>query len=211
MKGKKWQSAILNNQTFIDYYQRLTEIAINMYEWHNLPDTIDERFLELALHQNGAAVFFEDEVIGYLALETMYGGQLDVYRIPNDRRAYAVNGYNKQLDATNSVLMFNNFLRTPGFKTLELFAMRLYEIERAIDVNVKAQKTPVMILSDEKQRLTMKNLYMQYDGNEPFIFGDKKLNIDEVKALKTEAPFVSLNLQQLKRHAVHEHIIIIHH
>ena len=42
-----------------------------------------------------------------------------------------------------------------------------------MDVNIQAQKTPILILAEESQRLTMQNAYMQYDGNEPFIFGNK--------------------------------------
>ena len=198
-KKNRWESAKLNNETFNDYYNRLTDIALNIYEWHNLPDTIDERFLELALFSNGAAVFFEDDVAGFLALQTMYGGNLDVYRIPNDRRAYAVNGYNKQLDSTNSVLIFNNFMRTPSASTIELFAWRLCEIERTVDVNVKAQKTPLLMLCDEKQRLTLEQLYMQYDGNKPFIFGEKNLDMSGIKAVQTNAPYVADKLQILKK------------
>ena len=46
-KREKWVSALLNNRTYLQYYNRLLELAINMYEWKNLPDTVDERFLEL--------------------------------------------------------------------------------------------------------------------------------------------------------------------
>ena len=110
-----WQSARKNNNTFNQYYNRLTELAISMFEWKNLPDTIDERFLELALFSEGMAVFFEDEAIGYLALRTMIGGHLDVYQIPTIRTAFASNGYNKMLNNENSVIIFNNLLHTNSF------------------------------------------------------------------------------------------------
>lgn len=197
-KKARWASAELNNKTYIDYYNRLMEMALNVFEWKNLPDTIDERFLELALYEHGYCVYFNDEFIGDLALTCTIGGQLDVYRIPILRRAYAQNGYNKLLTSKDSVLIFNNYLHTPTSLTIELFARRLYEIERTIDVNVKAQKTPNLILSSEQQRLTMQNLYMQYDGNEPFIFGDKNMDFDGIKSLKTDAPFVADKLQILK-------------
>lgn len=199
-KVKKWESAELNNRTYQDYLQRLTEIAINIYEWHNLPETIDERFLELTLVSNGASVFFKDDSVEeYLALQTMYGGNLDVYRVPNDRRAYAVNGYNKQLDNKNSVLIFNNYLRRPSLETIDLFARRLTEIERTVDTNVKGQKTPLLLKCTEKQRLTLQNLYMQYDGNEPFIFADKSLDTDGIQAINTNTPYVADKLQVLKK------------
>lgn len=198
-KRPKWESAALNDKTYLDYYYRLTELAINMFEWKNLPPSVDERFLELTLYSTGMAIFFEDEVLSYLALTTAIGGNLDVYRIPTIRRAYATNGYNRELNNENSVLIFNNFLRQPSMLSIELYARRLYEIERTIDVNVKAQKTPVLIQGTEQQRLTLKNLYMQYDGNEPFIFGDKNLDLQGVKAISTQAPYVADKLQILKR------------
>lgn len=199
-KREKWESALLNNRTYLQYYNRLLELAINMYEWKNLPDTVDERFLELTLFSDGMAVFFQDDGgLGYLCLQCMIGGELDIYRIPIDRTAYATNGYQMRLDNQNSVIIFNNYTHTNSMLDVEMYARRLYEIERTIDVNVKAQKTPVLIRATENQRLTMKNLYMQYDGNEPFIFGDKNLDMDGIKVLKTDAPYVADKLNILKR------------
>lgn len=199
-KREKWESALLNNRTYLQYYNRLLELAINMYEWKNLPDTVDERFLELTLFSDGMAVFFQDDGgLGYLCLQCMIGGELDVYRIPIDRTAYATNGYQMRLNNQNSVIIFNNYTHTNSMLDVEMYARRLYEIERTIDVNVKAQKTPLMIRATENQRLTMKNLYMQYDGNEPFIFGDKQLDIDGIKVLNTNAPYVADKLNILKR------------
>ena len=197
-KKQRWASAELNNKTYIDYYDRLMGLALNVFEWENLPPTVDERFLELTLYEMGYCLYFDDPIIGNLALTCTIGGRLDVYRIPILRRAYAVNGYNKMCSAKDSVLIFNNYLHTPTLLTIELFARRLYEIERAIDVNVKGQKTPKAILSSEQQRLTMKNLFMQYDGNEPFIFGDKNLDIEGIKSLDIGSPFVADKLQILK-------------
>lgn len=198
-KREKWESALLNNRTYLQYYNRLLELAINMYEWKNLPPSIDERFLELTLFSDGMAVYFRDEILGDLCLQCMIGGNLDVYRIPIRRTAYATNGYQAELDNTNSVIIFNNYTHTNSMLDVEMYARRLYEIERTIDVNVKAQKTPLVIRATENQRLTLKNMYMQYEGNEPFIFGDKNLDMDGIKVLKTDAPYVADKLNILKR------------
>lgn len=193
-----WESAKLNNYSFKQYYNRLTELSVSMFEWKNVPDTIDIRFLELALFGDGLAVFFYDDVLGYLALRCAIGGQMNVYRIPTKRRAYAANGYNKTLDESNSVIIFNNYLHTNSMLDVELFARRLYNLDRAIDVNANAQKTPILVQCDENQRLTLKNVYMKYDGNEPVIFGDKNLNPNSIKVLQTGAPYVADKLYQLK-------------
>ena len=199
-RGRKAQSeAFLQNQrTYLQYVNRLTELSISMFDWKNLPSTIDARFLELALFNDGMSVFFQDEVMGYLGLQVMIGGELDVYRIPTNRTAFAQNGYRMKLDPSNSVIIFNNMLHTNSILDVQEMSKRLYEIQRTIDVNVIQQKTPKIITCTENQRLVMKNLYAQYMGNEPFIFGDKNLDLSGIKTLDTTSPYVADKLYELK-------------
>nr|UWF94040.1 MAG: Connector [Bacteriophage sp.] len=199
-KGRKAQTeAFLQNQrTYLQYVNRLTELSISMFDWKNLPDTIDARFLELALFNDGMAVFFKDEVMGYLGLQVMIDGTLDVYRIPITRTAFAQNGYQMKLDQSNSVIIFNNMLHTNSILDVQEMSKRLYEIQRTIDVNVIQQKTPKIITCTENQRLVMKNLYAQYMGNEPFIFGDKNLDLSGIKTFDTTSPYVADKLYDLK-------------
>lgn len=192
------QSAKTNNTTYIQYFDRLQELALSMFEWKNLPDTIDPRFMELTLFSEGKSIFFKDDVIGFLALKCVTGGRFDVYQIPIQRRAIASNGYNKPLNAKNSVIIYNNLLHTNSVIAIENYAQRLYNLDRIIDVNANAQKTPILVICDEKQRLTMKNLYMQYDGNAPVIYADNSLNPNGVKVLTTGAPYVCDKIYTLK-------------
>ena len=193
-----WESAAMNTGTYRQYYNRLVELAISMFEWKNLPDTVDPRFLELCLFTDGQVVFFNDPDLGYLTFQNACNGGFNVYRIPVKRRAYAVNGYQKDLSDKDSVIIFNNYLHTNSQLDAAMFARRLSDLDRSIDVNAKAQKTPILIKCDETQRLTMQNLYMQYDGNMPFIFADKSLNTNQLQAIKTDAPYVADKLYQLK-------------
>ena len=88
------ESALMNNRTYIQYYNRLTELALSMFEWKGLPDTVDPRFLEMCLFAEGKAIFFKDDGgLGYLTLQCSISGELNVYRIPIYRRAYATNCY----------------------------------------------------------------------------------------------------------------------
>lgn len=193
-----WESAGMNTGTFRQYYNRLVELALSMFEWKNLPDTVDPRFLELCLFTDGQVVFFNDPDLGYLTLQNACNGNFNVYRIPVKRRAYAVNGYQRDLDDKNSVIIFNNYLHTNSQLDATMYARRLSELDRAIDVNANAQKTPVLIKCDETQKLIMQNLYMQYQGNMPFIFADKSLNTNGLTVLKTDAPYVCDKLYTLK-------------
>lgn len=194
-----WNAKKCNDRTFIQYYNRLVDLCISQFEWINLPPTCDRRFLELTLMADGMAVFFRDEIMGYLALQCMISGPLDVYRIPILRRAYASNGYQMPLDNLNSVLIFNNSLRTNSQLDIEMYAWRLYEVQRAIDINIKLQKTPKIIKCSENQRLTIINLFKQYDGNYPFIFGDKTLDLKGLESLDIAAPYVADKLMVIKQ------------
>lgn len=200
-KNKKpfWETQEMNDKTFVQYYNRLLELAVNMFEWKNLPDSVDPRFLELTLFGKGYSVFFrDDELEEYLALTCAIGGKWNLYNIPISRRAYATNGYSKNLDNTNSVLIYNNYQRTNSMLDIEMYAKRLAQIERTIDVNVHGQKTPLIITCDETQRLTLKNMYKQIDDNEFVIFGSKNLDLQGIKVLRTDVPYVADKLNTLK-------------
>lgn len=192
------ESALMNNRTYIQYYNRLTELALSMFEWTNLPSSVDARFLEMCLFADGKAVFFSDEELGYLGLQCAISGRLNVYRIPINRRAYATNGYNKNLTDKDSVIIYNNFMHTNSKLDVEMFSKRLYNLDRIIDVNANAQKTPVLIKCTEEERMTMLNLYKDFDGNAPVIFGESDLNTNGLTVLKTEAPYVADQIYQLK-------------
>ena len=193
------ESLSMNNYTYMQYAYRLMELSISMFEWKNLPECIDERFLEMVLFTDGHAVFFKDDELGdYLALQCLINGKLNVYRIPINRRAFAVNGYQKKLTDKDSVIIFNNMLHTNSWLDVKMFAKRLYNLDRIIDVNANAQKTPILIKGNEQQRLTLTNLYKEFDGNAPVIFADKSLDMNALQVLSTQAPYVADKIYQLK-------------
>lgn len=192
------ESAMMNVGTYHMYLDRLTELALSMFEWKNLPEEIDERFLELTLFKDGKALFFYDDALGYLTLQCTFNGGFNVYRIPIKRRAYAVNGYQRDLTDKDSVIIYNNYLHTNSVRDMSIYAKRIYNLDRIIDVNANAQKTPVLVQGTEQQRLTLLNLYKEYDGNSPVIFGDKNLDLNSLKSISTGAPYVGDKLYTLK-------------
>ena len=191
-------AATINNLTYQDYYKRLRLLALSMFEWENLPDTMDARYLEKSLYYFGLACFCYDWRMGWLSLRCIPSAELNIYEEAVSYTAYSIN-YTKEYPRDEIIIVRNNLERIPTDLTIRLFAQRLYEAERAIETNVKAQKTPVLIRCDEKQRLTLKNVYQKYDGNEPVIFGDKNLDLSGIEVLKTDAPFVAKELEQYKQ------------
>lgn len=195
---------IINNKTYIDYLDRLKLLAVSLFKWKGLDDVAGfgaSRFLELSLYENGRACFVKDESKGYLALKVNPTDKLNVYNLPVKVLAWSI-GYNKTYDFDDIVYIMNNELELPTSNTLSLFAYRLYETERTIDVNLIAQKTPVLIEGDTKTILTLKNVYMQYSGNTPFIFGNKQFDIsNKLNVLKTDAPYLVDKLE-LHKHEI---------
>lgn len=191
-------TAAVNTLTFLDYYKRLRLLALSMFEWFNLPESMNARFLEQTLFCNGIAAFCHDENLGFLSLPCMQNDYLNVYNESLTYKIYSVN-YEKTFPRDEIVLVRNNLESIPTNLTVEMFARRLANAERTIDVNINAQKTPVLVKCPEKQRLTMKNVYMNFDGNSPVIYGDKDLDLDGLKVFKTDAPFIADKLQEYKR------------
>ena len=186
-------SMYINDLTYIDYLDRLRMLATSLFTWKNLDKIAGigaSRFLEQSLYDYGRACFVNDNEVGYLALCVNPSDTLNVYRLPTEVNAWSI-GYNKTFAFDDVVYIMNNEIEKPTSQILQLFANRLYETERTIDVNLLAQKTPILIEGDTKTILTLKNVYMQYSGNTPFIFGNKQFDIsNKLNVLKTDAPYI---------------------
>ena len=163
-------------------------------------DGTDTRFMEMTLFNEGYAIFFKDEAMDeFLCLQARIGGQLNVYRVPKIRTAYAVNGYQYELNEKNSVIIYNNYLRYPSVPDAQFFAAKLVNIDRAIDVNVNAQKTPILIRTTPDQQLGLENAYMKWQGNQPVIYANKASDLGQAfDVLTTNAPLVFKDLYELK-------------
>jgi hypothetical protein len=192
----------INNFTYIDYLDRLKLLATSLFTWENLDEIAGfgaTSFLEDALFERGKACFVKDEDIGFKVFNVQPSDKLNIYRLPIKVHATSI-GYNKEFDFEDIVYIKNNELEIPTINTLQLIAYRLFDTERTIDTNLIAQKTPVLIEGDTKTILTLKNVYMQYSGNTPFIFGNKQFDIsNKLNVLKTDAPYL-IDKLELHKH-----------
>ena len=211
-------SAIINDLTCIDYLERFKKIALSRFEWVNLPQSMNSMYLEKCLYYNGQATLLKDKNYGFINTKCCNNGQVNIYGLPTrfncysyeyqtSRKLYTGLNYEnlsekqkEDIEYNECILVMNDWERLPTAGSMKLFALRLFEAERTADVNIKAQKTPVLLLSPENQRLTMVNLYQKYDGNQPFIFGDKEnLQANEIRAIKTDAPFIADKIIDYKK------------
>jgi hypothetical protein len=201
-----------NMDTIINYFDRLQLLATSLFEWEGLDDVAGKgasRFLEQTLYQEGKACFVKDDKLGYLVLKANPNGKLNVYDLPTSINAYSFD-YDKNYTLDNCVLIFNNDLMLPTRELISSFAYRLYETERTIDVNINAQKTPVVIEGDTKAALTLKNIWMQFTGNMPIIFGNKNFDLNgKLNAIDTKAPYLVDKLDLHKQRLWNEVMTIL--
>lgn len=207
----------LNDATYNDYLNRFRRIALSMFEWVNLPKSMNSRYLELSLYYNGKAALLKTKKYGFINTKCAGTGYVNIYGLPTKLNCYSYN-FNEQrelyiglnpLDSEEDkenkeykecILVQNNWEALPTVSSMELFAWRLYQASRVCDVNIEAQKTPVLLVADETQRLFLENLYQQYNGNQPFIFGDKdQLGEKTIRSINTQAPYVADKITEYKK------------
>lgn len=186
------------HSAFADYFHRLKNLAVTMFKWENLPSSVNERYLEWALFIYGKAVFFEHPTRGFMCLNGVLEG-LNFYNDPLRIRPISPVESFSSIPADECVLIRNTPDMYPTFLTTVRYAKSLYDIDASIDVNVAAQKTPILILTDVKQKMSAQAMYQKYNGNTPVIYGMKgTFDPNSFQVLRTDAPFVAGQLQDIK-------------
>ena len=202
----------INDRTYTDYLNRFRRIALSMFEWVNLPKSMNSRYLELCLYFNGKAALLKTKKYGFINTKCAGTGYVNIYGLPTKLNCFSydfneqrdlyigLNPVNENDEYSECILVQNNWEAIPTVSSMELFAFRLYEASRVCDVNITSQKTPVLLVADETQRLFLENLYQQYNGNQPFIFGDKdQLGENTIKCINTQAPYVADKITEYKK------------
>ncbi|MBR3117568.1 MAG: hypothetical protein IKL65_00535 [Bacilli bacterium] len=202
--GYKSFSKRLNDRVLTDYYLRLMLIARALFKWENLPNGLDEKWIERYLFSEGACMFYKDPKLGYMVAQIGETGPLNYYDEPTTIFPYATNYLYEGPTLTNNVnavIIRNNDEMLPTAPTIQLYAYKLTNIERTIDTNILAQKIPTVVKCTDRQRLSFKNAINQRNDNEPVIYSDKGMNTEDITTLDIKAPIVFDKLQ-IQKHAV---------
>ena len=218
-KSEFRDALILNDLTEKDYLYRMKKIVTSLFEWVNLPDTCDERYLEQCLYYDGQAALLWDKDYGYVNTRAADSGYVNIYGLPTLLNCWSYSYHtNRSLYVPNSgegkdgecILVLNNQDRVPTCVTIQLFAYRLSLLARTFDTAVKNARHPLLITTDQRQEYSLKRLYEQYDGNSPVIFADKNaITPDAIKAIKTDSPLILQELNDARREIWNEFLSFI--
>lgn len=207
MSAQKIRTKAKNDVTFASYFEQLKHMAENSFLWKDLPNDIDPIFIEKSLFNYGMVAVFNDPIVGLVALPAMQSGGFDIYGMPKMIRAFSPRTgfsqllkYSPALDITECVIIHNTNrdLNSALFKsTLAMYAERLTEMKRTEDVNIFAQRTPVTMVVPQGQVETYTNLLDRYQNFGQIVFGYQGLDVDAIKSIHTDAPWVADKVDDL--------------
>ena len=190
----------LNNRVYTNYFYRLMLLSKSLFKWNNLPNNINEKWIEKYLFEDGNCIFYKDPLKGFMVTRFATCGKLNYYDEPTLVRPYATDLYDtpELINEDECIIIRNNDDSIPTFPTIQMYSAKLTNVDRTIDTNVEAMKMPIIVKCTDKQKLSLKQAMKKRDQNEPVIYADKDLNTEEIKVLKTDAPIVFPQLQVQK-------------
>lgn len=211
---------LLNTETYFDYLNRFKRIALSQFEWINLPSSMDERYLEQSLYYMGRASFIKDDKLGFLNTKVTGSSNINIYGLPNKLNCYSYSfntmrdtymGFDKDDKSDNkAIYVLNNWDRVPTACSIELFAYRLAIIQRTLDLNIKQQKFPYIIATDNKTLFSIRQMINQIDDNEMALTVQKDLiNPEVIKALNLNIPFIADKLTIEKKEIWNEFLTFL--
>lgn len=223
----------LSKEYYYKYWMdRLTNLAVNMFEWKNLPIEINQAQMEKDIMLGAFSIFFKDGDTGlYFCLPGNITG-VDVYGYPTKAKPVPKNGVvfpeyylrdmristgrhrdikSRKIIETfedvkqNAVIIYANRTRSSAIPFITDYADKLSDLDIAIKMNTKAMKHPFAIKSTEQTKETMDTLMKQYDDNYYIIFADKSLSMGDIDVIdfKVSANEI-LDLQKEKETVLNE-------
>lgn len=195
-----FEESLFNNmEDYITFKARFIDMVSGCFNFENLPEHIYKPFIISRMITEGKLLGFKDVVTDKFYLYPYVNeGYLNEYNLPTRRYVkFLNNGAQYHLTDENSVILRCNVSGTNLVHIIEYFARNIYLINRTIQINVNAQKTPVILTCPENKRLSYENLLKQYAGAVPFMFGSEDLDINNLKAINLNSPYVADKLYQL--------------
>ena len=189
---------VKNYRRIYDYYKML---ALNMFTWENLPETMDSRYIENALYENGLCLVNDDKDLGLISVPCSYGANMN---INGESTEVITSGYNyvktvKYINNDNCVLIRNNDLAKATRDYIANYAERMLEVEMCIRANINQQKFPWFINATEKTKKSLQLIFDKVENFEPFILANREIMGEApLEVLTMSTPYVADKLNSYK-------------
>lgn len=170
-------------QNYNYWLTRMLYVASSAIKWEGLPESCDPIYLENCLNRAGSAIIVEDDVVGdYFVGMNSSVGPIDIYGYPRQRRATFGNGETVNSTIDDSVIIYNNSMRSSDLWIFENIAKTLADMDSAVRININTQKTMPIIPTSQEQQLTIENIYSDLENNIPFVLVDgNSLDVEKLK------------------------------
>ena len=171
-------------------------IATSRFKWHSEDvkpfDHLSE-FIEMLLYLKGQCALFKD-IDGWKVRCCVPSGGVDEYGQPDSFTLTDYNGTNivtVKNDDERFIWIKNNAACIPTVFWIIKYCNRVAKIERTMDLNIDAQKTPYLIETTPEIHLSIQNIFKQIRQMDEVVYVDQKSGIkDNVKVLNLEVPYL---------------------
>lgn len=214
-----------NNDELMNVKMRLILMRLKTFKWSGLPDTCNERMLELSLMQNGFGMFrnIDGHIVNLIATPD---GSLNIYGDPTGLWGYGLNGYNKhgltyieggenllpmnqQSGTVDTVMVKDNDLAFPFMSYVDAYAQRIADTQRSMDVVTSMLQSPCLITCTEEDRSKIIRVLTEIDEKCPWIVGINAAPYDSLKVLDTGAkPETLTTLKEYKDNLESEYAML---
>lgn len=204
-KLKQYES----NLEFQNIFNHFFNAALNDFKYGNLPETMDERFIERSFLLAGRCLAAEKGG-ALLSLAPAPGCGITLYGYPARAFGWGLNGYNEEFSLfvpgadesliikrnaggeiakgePNAVMGYDNSTAYPYVNYLITECLRLANLKMAIDVLVENLKSPLIISCDDTAVNSVKEALKQKSDNLPQIVGTGKMPVDAFHVWDTKA------------------------
>lgn len=203
MKTKTVNSQLYNYKTYLNYRDKMTSLALNVFQFKNMNPFIEMSKINYSLLVDGRIAFFLDDVTGeLLAMPFNSVGALDVYGRPQAIRPIPYYGsYDRTLYARNKefVIMYDNEAHIPLYPQIIASSERMALIKRTIDINIAQQSTNRYWKTTEDKKLSLEKALQQVDSKVNSIITYDDLDLNEIGGFLAVAPFVADKLNEAKK------------
>lgn len=202
MSRNKQALEVYKNINFTRIYDYYKMLALNMFTWENLPQTMNSRYIENALYENGLCLVNNDTNMGLISVPCNYGADMN---INGESTEVITSGYNyiKNINYINNkecVLIRNNDLAKATRDYIANYAERMLEVEMCIRANINQQKFPWFINATEKTKKSLEIIFEKVENFEPYILANREIGLGEnaLEVLTMPTPYVADKLNEYK-------------